>query len=292
MPLSFGIDVGSVALKAMAVRDERPAAWFEEPTQPTITPQAVAALERLRGMCAPQQAETARLCATGYGRNLVDGADLRLSEILANAVGVGWLQRHWEDLQETFGAAPVPERLPQRVRTIVDVGGQDSKVIVIDEDGLIRDFAMNDRCAAGTGRFLEVMARVLKVDLQELDHMALRATEPARITSACTVFAESEVVSLLAEGAAPEQVAAGVFESIADQVAALAGRSGWQAPVLFDGGTSRSLALRAALGRRFACEVAIPPAGQFATALGAAVFAARGPATGRQPGPFAAVWGA
>jgi predicted CoA-substrate-specific enzyme activase len=280
MSVTLGIDVGSVALKAMAVRDERPIAWFEEATRPDIAAQASAALARLRGMCglAPGGDESdGAACATGYGRNLVEAASLRVSEIMANAVGVGWLQRHWGELEQVFGTAPAPASLPGRVRTIVDVGGQDSKVIVFDEQGMIRDFAMNDRCAAGTGRFLEVMARVLKVDLAELDRLALRAAEPARITSACTVFAESEVVSLLAEGAAPEQVAAGVFESIADQVAGLAARSGWRPQVLFDGGTSRSLALRRALGRRFGEEPAIPPAGQFATALGAALFAAREP---------------
>ena len=277
MSVTLGIDVGSVALKAMAVRDERPLAWFEEATRPDIARQASAALERLRGMCGLEAGTVAGACATGYGRNLVEAAPLRVSEIMANAVGVGWLQRHWAELEQVFGAAPAPASLPGRVRTIVDVGGQDSKVIVFDEQGMIRDFAMNDRCASGTGRFLEVMARVLKVDLAELDRLALGASEPARITSACTVFAESEVVSLLAEGAAPQQVAAGVFESIADQVAGLAARSGWRPQVLFDGGTSRSRALRRALGRRFGEEPAIPPVGQYATALGAALFAAGEP---------------
>ena len=272
MALSVGIDVGSVAVKLVAVRDGQPAAWFEEPTRPDMAAQAAAALERLRGMAGGGPAPA---CATGYGRNLVEGAPLRVSEIMANALGVGWLQRHWEGLEAVFGAQPAPARLPGPIRTIVDVGGQDSKVIVFDAQGMIRDFAMNDRCAAGTGRFLEVMARVLKVDLPELDRMALSAGEPARISSACTVFAESEVVSLLAEGTAPESVAAGVYESIADQVAGLAARSGWRPAVLFDGGTSRSAALRRALGRRLGGEPAIPPGGQFATALGAALYAAR-----------------
>ncbi len=272
MPLTLGIDVGSVAVKLMAVRDGRPAAWFEEPTRPDMAAQSAAALERLRGMAG---GEPSGACATGYGRNLVEAAPLRVSEIMANALGVGWLQRHWDSLEAVFGAPPTPALLPAPIRTIVDVGGQDSKVIVFDAEGMIRDFAMNDRCAAGTGRFLEVMARVLKVDLPELDRMALAAAEPARISSACTVFAESEVVSLLAEGTAPESVAAGVYESIADQVGGLAARSGWRPGVLFDGGTSRSVALRRALGRRLGGEPAIPPGGQFATALGAALYAAR-----------------
>jgi predicted CoA-substrate-specific enzyme activase len=274
MVLTLGIDVGSVAVKLMALRDGRPVAWFEEPTRPDMAAQAADALGRLRGKCGAG-GQAARGCATGYGRNLVEQAPLRVSEIMANALGAGWLQRHWEGLGAVFGAPPVPASLSGPVRTIVDVGGQDSKVIVFDEGGMIRDFAMNDRCAAGTGRFLEVMARVLKVDLAELDRMALGAQEPARITSACTVFAESEVVSLLSEGASPQAVAAGVYESIADQVAGLAARSGWRPGVLFDGGASRSAALRRALGRRLGQEPAIAPCGQFATALGAALFAAQ-----------------
>lgn len=272
MALSLGIDVGSVAVKLMALRDGRPAAWFEEPTRPDMAAQCAVALERLLGMAG---GGPVRACATGYGRNLVEQAPLRVSEIMANALGVGWFQRQWHGLEAVFGAPPAPARLPAPIRTIVDVGGQDSKVIVFDADGMIRDFAMNDRCAAGTGRFLEVMARALEVNLAELDRMALSAEEPARISSACTVFAESEVVSLLADGAAPETVAAGVYESIADQVAGLAARSGWRPAVLFDGGTSRSPALRRALGRRLGGEPAIPPAGQFATALGAALYAER-----------------
>jgi predicted CoA-substrate-specific enzyme activase len=179
-------------------------------------------------------------------------------------------------LAEIFGEAPRPERAAGRFRTIVDVGGQDSKVITFDADGMISDFVMNDRCAAGTGRFLEVMARVLEVDLKRLDGLAMSARKAAGISSTCTVFAESEVVSLLAEGAGKEAVAAGVFESVAEQVAGLAARAGCQAPVLFDGGPSHSRALRAALGRRLGTEPAVPPCGQFATALGAALLAAEG----------------
>jgi activator of 2-hydroxyglutaryl-CoA dehydratase len=123
------------------------------------------------------------------------------------------------------------------------------------------------------------MAGVLEVDLPGLDDLALGASAPCRITNACTVFAESEVVSLLSEGAARGSVAAGVFESIADQVAGLAERCTWRPPALFDGGPSRSRALALALGRRLGSEVFVPPGGQFATALGAALAAG----SGREP---------
>lgn len=274
MTVKVGIDVGSVAVKALALADGIPVRWLEEPTRPDISAQCSALLEEL--LAALSCATGPTICATGYGRNLVGEATVHVSEIMANAVGAGWLGRHWPDLGTIFGSSPVPPQVASSFRTIVDVGGQDSKVIVFGPDGMVEDFAMNDRCAAGTGRFIEVMARVLEVDIKRLDELALGARTPAAITSACTVFAESEVVSLLAEGAPREEVAAGVFESVAEQVAGLAAKTGWQAPVLFDGGPSHSLALRAALGRRLGCEPAVPPCGQFATALGAALVAADG----------------
>lgn len=266
MSTSIGIDVGSVAVKVVVLTDGQPTGRLREATSPDVVAQSRALLEKAAGRGA--------VCATGYGRNLVEEADARVSEIMANAVGVGLLQRHWGELERVFGEPPEPPRLDERVRTIVDVGGQDSKVISFGEDGLVRDFAMNDRCAAGTGRFLEVMARVLEVDLSGLDRLALEASESALISSACTVFAESEVVSLLAEGVPRCRVAAGVFHSVAQQVFALAERCRWRPPVLFDGGPSASLALRRALGRRFGVAPVVPPCGQFATALGAALVAA------------------
>lgn len=270
MNLSVGIDVGSVAVKAMVLADGRPAVWVEEPTRPDICAQCTDLLERLFADCDGR----GPVCATGYGRNLVAGAPARTSEIMANAVGVGWLQRHWGQLEAMFDAPPLPAVLPGRIRTIIDVGGQDSKVISFGAEGVMENFAMNDRCAAGTGRFLEVMARVFEVDLRRLDELAMAAEEPARVTSACTVFAESEVVSLLAEGAPATQVAAGVFDCVAEQVAGLAAQCGWRPPVLFDGGASQSRTLRRALAHRLGAEPVVPPCAQFATALGAALSAA------------------
>ena len=269
----LGIDVGSVAVKVMALADGRPAAWLTEPTRPDIAGQSRALLAEARRRAGLEGGPT---CATGYGRRLVGGADLCISEIMANAAGAGWLARHWGELEAAFGRPPVPPRLDGAVRTIVDVGGQDSKVITLDADGLIRDFCMNDRCAAGTGRFIEVMARVLETDPEGLDALALGARTSAAISSACTVFAESEVVSLLGEGVSREAVAAGVLDSVAARVAALPPGWAWQQTVLFDGGPSRSQALREALARRLGTAPAVAPCGQLATALGAALLAADG----------------
>ncbi len=266
MSTAVGVDIGSVAVKMVTLTDGWPVRRCVEPTSPDAGAQCARLLQ--------EAGPSVRVCTTGYGRNLVERADLSISEIMANSVGVGWLQRHWGELERVFGGRPEPGKLQGAVRTIVDVGGQDSKIITFDADGMVRDFAMNDRCAAGTGRFLEVMARALETDLAGLDRLALDAPEAASLSSTCTVFAESEVVSLLAEGVPAPRVAAGVFRSVATQVFALAERIAWREPVLLDGGPSASQALRRQLGRLFGVRPVVPPGGQFATALGAALVAA------------------
>lgn len=270
MAITAGIDAGSAAVKLVTLADGVPVHWAAEPTRPDIQAQCAGLLAR---SATQTGAEPDALVSTGYGRRLVPGAGGRVSEIVANAVGAGWLHAHWASLGRLFGSEPRPPALDGPFRTVVDVGGQDSKIIVLGPDGLIDGFAMNDRCAAGTGRFLEVMARVLEVDLATLDAMALRADEPAAISSACTVFAQSEVVSLLSEGVPPERIAAGVFRSVAEQVASLAAGCRWEPPVLFDGGPAASRALAEAVGRRLGVGAAVPPCAQLTTALGAAVLA-------------------
>jgi len=292
MKLSVGVDAGSAAVKVLVLGSDGPLSWRQEPTGPDIEGQCrrmVDSALQCRG-CK----DSSWICATGYGRNLVKQADERVSEIVANAVGVGWLWRHWEDLEEMLGASPCPAERPRHFRTIIDVGGQDVKVVRLTNDGVIGQFAMNDRCAAGTGRFLEVMSRVLGTDLAHMDEMALQSDSPAAISSACTVFAESEVVSLLSEGRRREDVAAGVYESVGQRTAALAlqlcrdrsvrsdrraGRSVAQNPagvdsevVVLDGGPAASKALRRALQRRLGAGIVVPPRPEFVTALGAALF--------------------
>ncbi len=266
MARALGIDVGSVATKVVVLSADQPLSWFEEPTRPDIAAHCEALLRRAGAVDS--------ICATGYGRNLLEQTELHINEIIADALGAGWMQKRWSRLEHFFDAPPEPRRLGEGARTIVDIGGQDTKVITLDKDGLIRDFAMNDRCAAGTGRFLEVMASALEVDVGGLGRLAVGTERAAPISSTCTVFAESEVVSLLAEGAQAAEVAAGVFESIAEQSAGLAERCVWAPPVLLVGGPSRSTALQGALARRFGCELLVPPLGQYAAAIGAALAAA------------------
>ena len=160
-----------------------------------------------------------------------------------------------------------------RVRTIIDVGGQDSKAIALDESGRVVDFAMNDKCAAGTGRFLEVMARRLEIDLETLGEAGLESAGPLPITSLCTVFAESEVVGLLSEGKKVADIVAGVHDAVAARVGALVRRVGLRTPVLFDGGAALNRGLAKALEKNLGVEIVVPAKPQFVVATGAALLA-------------------
>ena len=198
--------------------------------------------------------DIAAIIATGYGRNAVSFADTTITEITCHAVGVHYL------LSDTM--------------TIIDIGGQDSKLIRLDNTGRVRDFAMNDRCAAGTGRFLEVVAQRLDVDLESLGEMVAQSENPAAISSMCVVFAETEIIGLLASGASREDIVAGVQASIASRIAGMAGRN-VTAPIVFTGGVAlvpkMNTALQSALGQ----NVIISPEPQMTGALGAAILAAK-----------------
>jgi predicted CoA-substrate-specific enzyme activase len=187
---------------------------------------------------------------TGYGRNKAEFADARITEITCHAKGASVLY--------------------PGVKTVIDIGGQDSKVIRVSETGTVDDFVMNDKCAAGTGRFLEVMARTLEVDLEELGPLALRSDEDVKVSSMCTVFAESEVVSLIGDGIPEARIAWGVCRSVADRSASLAERVGVTDPVVMTGGVAHNVGVVAALEKRLGRKLVIPTDPQIVGALGAA----------------------
>lgn len=191
------------------------------------------------------------LTATGYGRHLA--AELfsakTITEIKAFALGA----RH----------------VSPECRAILDIGGQDVKVIALDDGGRVADFEMNDRCAAGTGKFLEVMATVLGYSLAEFGEAALTATAPVKINSTCTVFAESEVVSLIAKGEPRINIALGLHEAVADRVIAMLNRVKVDGGLFFAGGVARNAAMRDVLARRLGVDVRVPDNPQIIGALGA-----------------------
>jgi (R)-2-hydroxyacyl-CoA dehydratese activating ATPase len=163
------------------------------------------------------------------------------------------------------------------VKTIINIGGQDSKVILLDDDGNVKDFGMNDKCAAGTGRFLEMTALNMGVDLDELGRWHLDSGRtPVTINSTCTVFATSEIVSLLADGHEKGEIIAGVHCAIARRVALLADRIGVADRVLFDGGGALNQGLKSAMENELMREIAVPAIPQITTAMGAALYAREG----------------
>jgi len=196
--------------------------------------------------------DVAIIVATGYGRNAVSIADTTITEITCHAVGVRQL---------------VPEAM-----TVIDIGGQDSKLMRLDRNGKVRDFAMNDRCAAGTGRFLEVVARRLGVELDSLGRMAAKSRSPAAISSMCVVFAETEITGLLADGKAREDIVAGVQAAIANRIIAMAGRN-IDLPIIFTGGVAMVSGMDTALQSALGKTVTVSPDPQMTGALGAAILA-------------------
>lgn len=190
--------------------------------------------------------------ATGYGR-VTYPADREVSEITCQARGIAHL----------FPGA----------RTVIDIGGQDSKVIKLLPGGKVADFAMNDKCAAGTGRFLEVMAIALEVRLEDAGNLALGASNRCSISSFCTVFAESEVVSHVASGASKEDILAGVCDSVAARVVSMTSRTGLDPEVVFTGGVARNKGVVEALSRQLGYRLQIPGEPVITAALGAALFA-------------------
>jgi len=194
-----------------------------------------------------------RVISTGYGRNSVTYAQKAITEIACHAKGANFLYKE--------------------ARMVIDIGGQDSKAILLGEHGKVEDFVMNDKCAAGTGRFLEVMAGVLGLELEELGKISLKSRAPCQISSICTVFAESEVVSLRAEKRSVEDIVAGVHQSAAKRVASMARPMGLARPVVFTGGVAKNSGVIKALEAELKTMLIIPEEPQIVGALGAALFA-------------------
>ena len=254
MAYGIGIDIGSTATKA-AVVDAATGEVLARELMPTGY-SSVDAAGRARGALEragyPVGADGTACVATGYGRVAVPFADKVVTEITCHGLGAASL----------FG----------RDGTVIDVGGQDTKVIQLKR-GRVAKFAMNDKCAAGTGRFLEIMADRLGVSQQEMADLA-RAGEPTQISSMCTVFAESEVISLIGRGEPRENIARGAIESVCGRVAALAGQASGGEPYFLTGGMCENAFVIERLGERLGSPVESRPEARFAGAIGAALAAA------------------
>lgn len=250
-----GIDAGSRSIKVVLFDPEQNRVLARGMVDQGIAQEQLAA-SLLADLCAQAGLDGAArtVIATGYGRHALKCAQTTITEITCHARGV--------------------HHLDPDIRTVIEIGGQDSKCISLEAGGRVRDFGMNDRCAAGSGRFLEVVAARLGLDLPGLSALSRGSTKPALISSMCVVFAETEIIGLLAQGVAPADIAAGVQNAIASRVSALAGRA-FSQPVCFTGGVALQPGMVRALEAALGCPVRVPASPQYTGALGAAILGAR-----------------
>jgi len=247
---AIGIDAGSTTCKLVAVdTDGAIVSSLLEPTEPRVELQVQRLLDAIR---LEQGADSGvPTIATGYGRKLIKEATRNLTEITCHARGV------FRDLG--------------RAGTLIDIGGQDSKVIQIGPDGRPIDFMMNDKCAAGTGRFLEYTAARLGVPVPELGARALSTAREEPISSTCTVFAESEIISLIARGAEPDSILRGLHRSLVGRVVSMVRSVGVVAPLMLSGGVAKNEAVRTMIAEATVEEVVLPGEPQLMGAYGAAL---------------------
>lgn len=249
-----GVDVGSVSCKAVIVdASKQLIASSVIPTGASCRDAAFKALSTALERNQISLEDLAAIVATGYGRDNVEYRSFSVTEITCHAIGA--------------------VHMFPKTRLVIDVGGQDCKAIRVDECGAVVDFAMNDKCAAGTGRFFEVMARALEVDLSEFGAVSLRASKQIRLSSVCTVFAESEVISLIARGESVENILFGLCLSAAERVKRLAQKVGIVEEVTLTGGVAKNAGFVKALSELLGVRMNIPEEPQIIGALGAALIA-------------------
>jgi len=251
-----GIDIGSLATKVCIVDDcERIAGYLIDRTGARVREIGKTVLENCIRNLDIMKNEIAYVIATGYGRNLAlsGTADEKVTEITCHARGA--------------------KKLFENCHTVIDIGGQDSKVMRLDDSGKVVNFTMNDKCAAGTGKFLEVLASTLGIELNEMGEMAVKSETPVEITSVCTVFAESEVISLLAEGREVRDIVAGLHRAIAKRVSGLVRQIGIAEDVVMTGGVAKNKGVVKALEDEIGVRINIPDEPQIVGAYGAGIIA-------------------
>ena len=253
--ITLGIDVGSRNTKLIIFDHEEQSILFQEWIATSIDP--TKSIEHLYDKALDSlklsDSDIAVKVATGYGRKIWPLADRVISEISAHAAGIAWLN---------------PE-----ARTIIDIGGQDSKVIVLDEQGKVFDFAMNDKCAAGTGRFLEMTAMRLGIEVAQLSDMAKDADTEIKLNNTCVVFAETEIISLMASKVSAANIVRAVHCSIAKRIFSQMSALNHRAPYTFTGGVAQNQDLAHCISIELGSSLWMPPEPEITAALGAAILA-------------------
>lgn len=249
----LGIDIGSVSANAVVINKNREILGYS--VLPSGYDHHKTAVEIVKDVCQKskiKEEDIQRIVGTGYGRKNIPGAAKTVTEITCHAVGVHHLYPH--------------------AKMVIDIGGQDSKVIWVSENGFADHFIMNDKCSAGTGRFLEVMANIMKMDLEEFSLSGYGAGKAYPISSTCTVFAESEVISAVALGIERAEIAAGIFESITKRIAAMAEIDANMDGIILTGGVAKNIGVVKYMKKRLP-GIEIPVQPQIMGALGAALLA-------------------
>jgi predicted CoA-substrate-specific enzyme activase len=256
MAITAGVDIGSTASKAVILVDGQPSGEVIGPSSTNPKRTAHEIYERALKRADIKASEVGYIVGTGYGRTQVEFADKNISEITCHGRGAHFL-------------------LPS-VRTVIDIGGQDTKTICIDSHGNLLDFVMNDKCAAGTGRFLEAMSRSMEIPIEKMEMYYFEEGEPCKITSMCSVFAESEVINLINDGIEMSRIVKGILLSLAGRVASLTRRLGLMREIVITGGVAKNRGVQKAVEEKLNIGLqsfnnADP---QLAGALGAALIAA------------------
>lgn len=251
---TMGIDIGSTASKSVILKDGKEiiSKAVVDVGAGTSGPKRV--IEEVTKAAGLSRGDISYILATGYGRNsLLEWADNQMSELSCHAKGANYL-------------------FPN-VRTVIDIGGQDAKVLKVGPNGVLINFVMNDKCAAGTGRFLDVMAKILEVNIGELEGLGEKSTEDVSISSTCTVFAESEVISQLSRGVHKNDIIKGIHRSVAGRVGGLAKRIGIEDDLVMTGGVALNGGVVEALEETLNHKIKRSPLTQYTGAIGAALFA-------------------
>ncbi len=250
---TLGIDIGSTASKCVVLKNGKEIVGKSLVNVGAGTSGPSRAIKEVIEDSGISESDINFVLATGYGRNSVPNANAQMSELSCHAKGSTYL---FED-----------------AKTVIDIGGQDAKVLRIGNNGNMETFVMNDKCAAGTGRFLEVMSRILEVDLSDMAKKAEQSTRRVEISSTCTVFAESEVISQLAANTDICDIINGIHHSVAGRTAGLARRVGVTPKVVMSGGVARNEGVVKALQEELNVEIFTSPLTQYTGAIGAAIYA-------------------
>lgn len=263
MRYAAGVDVGSTQTKAIIVDErQRIVARSLTDTGAYLVRAADRAFQAALDEAGLARTEVEQVIGTGYGRFKVEFGDAQVTEISCHAKGA------WALIPAT--------------RTVIDIGGQDTKAIKVSDRGEVLDFAMNDKCAAGSGRFLTNSAEAVGLQVSEMGERSMGAKQPVRLSTVCTIFVESDILQYLAQGKKVEDILAGVHGSIAARTVALVRRVGAESEVTFTGGVSRNVGIVKAVEEKLATHVNVSPDSHYTGALGAAIFAMERVVAGRE----------